>query len=476
MNDKRNTNFIFLEQMPNEVKRAYLSEIKAFLYSDSENYLNKEHDGTLSPLQIAQLLLFASRIHYKVENYQEFIELIKNDNTEDYYDTPEFKKYITSDPEIENIYIWSLAKDLIAINYRLCTDILDAEKLSKIEDKKYKEIELIDSLDEKDPKYIEKFENLHFKNFFRWYKQSPYILKFFNDTFIDDNLSAPTLSVWANSVENYVEFTCSDLTMYEADDADFKSQLESFEEEICDDVGEGIGLMPLNALYFTGSPDGLRATDYIGILVKAFGIATKANSIGKAGLALFSLSNPVTGFIGLATLGITGVSFLAKNKEMEKRRLKLSLAKTHNIIYSNANDLIKTFLDEIYKVIYDNDRDDLKKIELKPYLRLLWKLNYASDYLGSQAEECKRAELEISLPVYLDRRRLKAITSSEKYEPIRKYVETCYYSENYKEKNLRNRLRYECSINDLMKLQSIFSDLGYFSVTGIAKKALFFGR
>ena len=165
MNDKRNTNFIFLEQMPNEVKRAYLSEIKAFLYSDSENYLNKEHDGTLSPLQIAQLLLFASRIHYKVENYQEFMELIKNDNTEDYYDTPEFKKYITSDPEIENIYVWSLAKDLIAINYRLCTDILDAEKLSKIEDKKYKEIELIDSLDEKDPKYIEKFENLHFKNF-----------------------------------------------------------------------------------------------------------------------------------------------------------------------------------------------------------------------------------------------------------------------------------------------------------------------
>ena len=264
--------------------------------------------------------------------------------------------------------------------------------------------------------------------------------------------------------------------MYEADDADFKSQLESFEEEICDDVGEGIGLMPLNALYFTGSPDGLRATDYIGILVKAFGIATKANSIGKAGLALFSLSNPVTGFIGLATLGITGVSFLAKNKEMEKRRLKLSLAKTHNIIYSNANDLIKTFLDEIYKVIYDNDRDDLKNIELKPYLRLLWKLNYASDYLGSQAEECKRAELEISLPVYLDRLRLKAITSSAKYEPIRKYVETCYYSENYKEKNLRNRLRYDSSINDLMKLQSIFSDLGYFSVTGIAKKALFFGR
>ncbi len=473
MSRKKDSNFIFLEQLPDSVKRAYLSEIKAYLYADSGDYLNPDWNGTLSPVQLAELLLLASRINLKLDTYEDFLELIKPENPEDYLETADFKRCILADQEVENLYVWSVAKDLIAINYKICTaPNSESDSAGPADEHLDKETALLDALDENDPDFFAKYEDLQLNQFFRWYKSSAYIIDYVNKYLVDDELTAGALAVWANCMEDYVEFNCSDMTMYEADDEDFKAQLSSFEESLCDDAGEGNGLMPLNALYFTGSPDGIRAVDYLGMLVKAYGFAAKASSIGKAGLALFSLSNPVTGVMGLASLGITGALYLAKNKAQDKRKFKQALARTHGIIYQKARELITVFTDEIYKQIYDYDKDCFKSGDLHKYHAQLMQLHYASNYLELGIEDFKRAELEIQLPVQLDRRRLMAITTGKNAAPVREFVESCYYPEDYADEELRNRLTFECSLNDLYKLNSIFTDLGYFSITGIAKKTL----
>ena len=472
MGRKKNADFIFLERMPDAVKRAYLSEIKSYLYSNSGDYLNKDWNGTLNPVQLAELLLLATRIHLKVETYADFVALIAPEDPEKYLDDPDYLRCIADDDDAANIYAWSLAKDLIALNYKICIAELSNQSYADICERKDKETALVGAIDEDAPDFGERFEEVHLKKIFRWYKKSPFILDFFKQNFIDEDLTEGAFAIWANSVEDYAEFNCSEMTMWESDDDDFKEQLSSFEEVLCEDAGEGYGLMPLNALYFTGSPDGLRAVDYIGMLVKAYGFAAKASSIGKAGMALFSLSNPVTGIMGLASLGITGANYLAKNKEQDKRRFKGALAHTHSIIYQNARELITTFTDEIYQKIFDYERDCFKAGDLQSYHAQLMVLHYAANYLETEIEDCRRAQLEIGLPVLIDRRRLKAITAGKEAAAVRAYVESCYYPEDYEDETARNRLRLDTSLNDLHKLNSIFKDLGYFSITGIAKKAL----
>ena len=101
-------------------------------------------------------------------------------------------------------------------------------------------------------------------------------------------------------------------------------------------------------------------------------------------------------------------------------------------------------------------------------------LTDAYTYLQIQEENCQFAELEINLPLSIDRKRLKAITAKTELLPIRKYVESCYYSEDYEDEFFKNKLKAENSIEDLEKLKIIFDDLGYFTLTGLAKKFLNF--
>lgn len=470
--DKRK--FVFLDKFPLVAKKAYLQEIKDFLYSDTE-YENKDHNGQLSPVQLSHLILLAARIGYEPETYQDFIELISVDK-HDYNQDPEFQECVLNDPEIQTIWVWSVAKDLISLNFKILQDEMGLDFDQTWELMQHDNQEIFDQLDPSsmsDEEFHIKYEEAFINDINDMYRSSDYIVKYLKDCFVGDTVrnSLGNVTIWAHNIEQYVATIFIEEVSFETDDKEYRDLIASMEEDIF------ISDMPHNALYFTGSPSGLRAIDYLGLLIKVYGFATKISSLSKAGLSLLTLSNPMTGVMGLATLGITGISYLAKNRDGEKRKFKLTLAKVQQNLYEHTRSLVKDFLDQTIEQTIDRKRDDFKKsIDFKPYMKLIAQLVQADNFLELQIQEYKRAQLEIALPVFIDRNRVKAITSGEKYQQVREFIFSCYYPANHEMKELRNRLKFECTLEELRKLQSIVGSLGYFSVTGIAKKALFIGR
>lgn len=472
-NNKRH--FIFLEQMPLTIKKHYINELKKYFF-DELSY-HKHSDCDMHMIQgcfIAQLTIFAAKIHYPLKDEKDFYDLIQAGHT-DYSTSDEFKNIILNNPENHKIYLWSLAKDLIATNFLYYDWFAIQEEIEPLGNDYADEWERIYNNTDYD-NFPEK--SLEFKRIFhsettkRWYKSSPFILNFIETVLAGNYDDIRDCFIWADAIEAYVEISLKDMVNSDAEDDEYEEMLKIFEDPDGDILQSG--MVPLNALYFSGSPDGMRAIDYLGLLTKAYGLYNDASSLIQAELAIIKLSNPVSGIIELASMGISNVNRLAENSNIEKLQFKMAVVKAHKTIFRNAKNSITTFMQYIRLSCNEIESQKSNSQDIKRSFDLLCDLTDAYTYLQIQEENCQFAELEINLPLSIDRKRLKAITAKTELLPIRKYVESCYYSEDYEDEFFKNKLKAENSIEDLEKLKIIFDDLGYFTLTGLAKKFLNF--
>ena len=475
MSYKDKQHFIFLEQMPLAIKKHYINEIKKYFFDELPYFKNSGCDmHMIQGCFIAQMTLFAAKIHCPLNEENDFYDLIQPSHT-DYSTSDEFKTIILNNPENHKIYLWSLAKDLITTNFLYYDWLATQEEIEPLDNDYADEWEYIykNTDYDKSPENSIEFERIYHSEITkRWYKSSPFILNFIETVLAENCDDIRDCFIWADAIEAYVEISLKDMVNSDTKDDEYEEILKMFEEPDGDILQSG--MVPLNALYFSGSPDGMRAIDYLGLLTKAYGLYSDASSLVQAGLAIIKLSNPVSGIIELASMGISNVNRLAENSNIEKLQFKMAVVKAHKTIFRNAKNSITTFMQYIRLSCGEIESKKSNSQDIKRSLDLLCDLTDAYTYLQIQEENCQFAELEINLPLIIDRKRLKAITAKNELLPIRKYVESCYYSEDYEDAFFKNKLKEENTIEDLEKLKIIFDDLGYFTLTGLAKKFLNF--
>lgn len=251
--------------------------------------------------------------------------------------------------------------------------------------------------------------------------------------------------------------------IYDADHSDknLKEDIQVFNHIFAEDEDNSI-----NSFYFSGTPYGFPAQDYIATLGKAFKLASRAKTVISTATAIATLSNPLTCTLGLASLGIATVSFLSKNNHLEKntwRRAFLSGMMENN---HQVKLLLQRAIEKETPSL--QDKEVLLKQGIRGSLYYLYELSNALTKINALEVELMTAYLSCELPETLDLKRLDVcLKQFDNYESTREFVLSMF-----REDEGKFYLVPSIMISDMIRLKNIFDSIGYFTMTGYLKKFL----
>lgn len=472
-----------LEQESPDFKRWYVNQIKEFIINDypEENY--EELDKACHfkcpcdflDLICKELLKLITRIDPAGEAFPDLINDLQVEFECDIENKKSLKKKLNTIDK--KIIMYSLYKDMIYISLTF-SEIVDlyeyAKKNNDIDDEGYlldyderktaTEIheDFIAHKDENDDDISsedslfsdiyqsEVIDNETFDNYIS--NNSPYIKNFIKKNKLGDECSFIFLYVSVNK-----DFLSDD---YGTTDKELKKGLEKLEKNLTDNN------VPVEAVYYSGAPQGVTAIDYLSIIHKTFGLLKKSADIGQAGMALFSLSNPLSAGLTLASFGIDILENQAKNKIYEERKTKVALLqKNLDLLYMAKEKAIESGIWHGKFMLIANKLDPSRDCA-DDYYALDGMVLSVLDALEKEIDDVEANIMYQKVPTFINMKRVKKICKNEQ---IIQYIESCYHGEKYKAPFCI--LDYMSS-SELSKLEILLNQIGYFSVSSLVKSVL----
>ena len=464
-----------LESLPTSIKEWYLLNLNNLLYNNGKGNEKYEQEILCSADHVAFMLLFVSNV-LKIEEIETYIgyedgQVYTDDdvsihdflypiicfepdkNTNENLTSEDINFIFTKDKKINSYLIYSLIKDYIS--GLIFGFIADAYRNIKEEPQKFSKLV-------NDPRVINNKVMLILSN-----------SKYFNN-FIS------SYDIKKNQIEFLIDYCSHSICFFARDyfstDKELKNKFEGLEERALESD------IPLEALYFSGSPSGMKTQDYLSVMIKGLGIINKASTIYQIGLAIFSLSSPVTSVIGLTSLGLSGIKYLSENSDFKKRQEKYAIYYKHEELYNNALCLLNTLFDS-YNTQFHNktaeinnslfscktlfNKESFSREYVENFSVVFWLLSETFDLLNCMRDLFSLSSTIQKLPITIDVDRfLNQTESLVTKEDIRGTVFKYYPKDN------EYRLIETIELEEALKIESIFNEIGYFSVSAYVKSKL----
>lgn len=430
---------LLLEHCPKNVKLWYILNIRKFLIdtlTDDEIFITKR-----CGLYIATI---ANKIKLKYD-YDDFGDfcLISSDYkfySKRFKNLYRDKKLKTFIKEHHDLIIISLLKDFIEINYELTIELFDDIDGEDI-------IDFINS-----NKYLSQEHML--------FEENGILVDFIQDNNFDLGL-----------VRDY-ELCYSELSYLLQYGTD-KNLLDCIKkrEAIFIDYNKTItkDYAPLSALYFSGAPFGLPATDFVGAFSVILQKVNKAKTIAMTAVSLATLSNPITCSLGLASLGISTLSSISKNKYSEQSKIKKILLQALAENYNQTKQYLLHLLDntalDMQFCFNLNSYDDDDSCVIFYHVISICIMDIIGN-ISLKERDFINFKLNSEVPRFLDIKRFNNLTKNINPK-IKEFVLKCYEYDDescvyvYVDKN---------TIPQVLRLIKIFDSIGYFSMTGYLQK------
>ena len=473
--DDSETKFYMLESLPTSIKEWYLLNLNNLLYNNGKGNEKYEQEILCSADHVAFMLLFVSNV-LKIEEIETYIgyedgQVYTDDdvsihdflypiicfepdkNTNENLTSEDINFIFTKDKKINSYLIYSLIKDYIS--GLIFGFIADAYRNIKVEPQKFSKLV-------NDPRVINNKVMLILSN-----------SKYFNN-FIS------SYDIKKNQIEFLIDYCSHSICFFARDyfstDKELKNKFEGLEERALESD------IPLEALYFSGSPSGMKTQDYLSVMIKGLGIINKASTIYQIGLAIFSLSSPVTSVIGLTSLGLSGIKYLSENSDFKKRQEKYAIYYKHEELYNNALYLLNILFDSYntqfqYKTAEINNslfswktlfnKESFSREYVENFSVVFSLLSETFDLLNCMRDLFSLSSTIQKLPITIDVDRfLNQTESLVTKEDIRGTVFKYYPKDN------EYRLIETIELEEALKIESIFNEIGYFSVSAYVKSKL----
>jgi len=214
---------------------------------------------------------------------------------------------------------------------------------------------------------------------------------------------------------------------------------------------------PLAAVYISGSVIGMSAAGITS------GLATLGMGMGMTG------GLAVIGIIGV--LSYKGVKHLTGANELDKYKTRELML--HDVI-KQTQKTISQIIDDVNHIVQklnetvQNHSDQTEKI--KKLSHMVAKFQVALQSIDSKADIYQNKANKLNIPKYLDKDKLKSLTSESDKKPLYNFIISNYELTIIKEndKNIKKLIPKEnISTDDLDKLGDAFKGLGYFDVKAI---------
>lgn len=460
---------ILLEDCSNEIKLWYLANVGKFIVdSDKVNTVLDEDDyefdeesldeveyereqvdddelveyapeddegiGRLSGYRCIPLLKLAVLIKYPLfgeDFYQFFAKDFFEQKLDELQQDPNVAKFLA---ENENLVYTSLLKDFVQINFE------EKAFLERFKDSD----ELSDFIYDEDY-----FEERHM-----FVDENPVLLEFIESN--DFSLE------FARFFESGCRFF-NDNLMFEGSNKDMQTDIENFNKIFLDEDEKEVS----NSFYFSGTPYGIPAKDYVAMFSKALKLVGRAKTIVSTATAIATLSNPVTCALGLTSLGIAAVSYLSKNDNLEKNSMRRALLSGAMENIHQVKITLQSALEDITPYFYNQE----SLIDAGAWATLSTADTFciALDKVSKSEIELMEAYICCELPDVLDLKRLDAcLKKFENHKETRDFILSMYDDKD----EHGNPCLLACGLSRLIRLKNLFESIGYFTMSGYLKKFL----
>lgn len=453
--------FILLEDCSPELKLWYLLVIRNFIVESddyqnsdlpdeleedesSEDELDLEEDessdddvysGHLSGRNVVYLLRLGIQIkyHFSVDDVIRLMDssIAWDQKLEELESDPDVAKFIEAHRSMIDM---SLLKDMLQINF----EAMGFSPKFLGDDCWDRYYEFINSKDYFDERHMLVDEN-------------PVLLEFIEDS----GLSLEFARFFEGGYRLFMTYLKE-----EGSNKDLMEIMKSFDTIFLEKVENEFS----NSLYFSGTPYGIPAKDFLAMLSKTFKLVGRVKTAVSTATAIATLSNPFTCALGLASLGIAAVSYLSKNDNLEKTSLRRAFLSGLIENYHQVKLLVLNILEDYNSELLSSN--EMEESEVLPVFSVNLEMCTALQTINEEESDLMSIYLACELPPELDVKRLDAcLRQFDNSESTRNFVMKMY-SDIDGDYVLSTGLL----LSDLIRLKNVFDSIGYFTMTGYLKQ------
>lgn len=447
--------------MENDIKQAYLNQLKDFAFNDSKYEEDDIIDG-----YIRDNFIFAFIFTTFLQLHSEIFADINQIANFDCDDAINFFSKIEG-PRLNDIELYKDNNDFRSIvNYSLLKDMIAlvpiisfyTNYIDKIIDEVHKEDQTEDEYNES----IDKMAQEVFLNAYRdflintdyeffknkgHYKASDYLIRFIDENKLSNDV--------AQALEEYSFFKDKFLFDSSLYDDDYTKETESLFDKLTS-YGFNVNFMAFTDMFISQKYKGLldRYADKFLKTYKTYNIVKMVSSIAR-------VENVGLNIFGMSLIALDFIKQQSKNKDLEKIKVKNFILDNQDNVLLDIETNLFGMLEPYYAHISKDDfRDETFMHDNHNFTQMLMVL---SSYLSN-----RRIIIEISkyyhlLPLKLSLQKLKFLTKDN--ENLLSLILPCYEIHDSDDITIKSSL----SMTTIKNCYYTIERIGYFTLTGLAK-------